>query len=173
MILDLQKNGALLAAGIAIGAAGAMAVGGLARDVWRLTPLSAESRLDKTRDQLAAVTGDWRAEKAAREARDLALADRDRRLLAVGQEAALDQSAAVARWGRQCQAAYQSGVALGRALAKPSSPTGAPHAPATSPRPAAPPLGGLQPSFRDAWSLGAFDPARSTAAGGLPGPGSR
>lgn len=169
MSLDLQKNGALLAAGVAIGAAGSMAIGGLARDVWRLTPLSAESKLDKTRDQLADMTGEWRAEKAAREARDEAIADRDKRLLAVGQEAAVDQSAAAERWGQQCQAAYRSGVAFGRALAKPSpSNTGAPHAPSSPDRPAAVSAGGVRPSFRDAWSTGAFDPAGSVGAGGLP-----
>lgn len=53
MIFDLQKNGALLAAGIAIGAAGSMAVGGLVEDIWRVTPFSAESKLEKTRDRLA------------------------------------------------------------------------------------------------------------------------
>ena len=168
MILDLQKNGALLAAGVAIGAAGAMAVGGLARDLWRLTPLSAESKLDRARDQLADMTGAWRAEEAARKARDAALADLRGRLLAVGQEAAVDQSAAAARWGQQCQAAYRSGVAFGRALAKPSpSTTGAPNAPASSDRPAADPAGGVRPSFRDAWSTGAFDPAGPAGAGGL------
>lgn len=173
MMFDLQKNGALLAAGIAIGAAGSMAIGGLVKDIWRATPFSAESKLEKTRDQLADMTGNWRAEKAAREARDVAIADRDKRLLAVGQEAAVDQSAAAERWGQQCQAAYRSGVAFGRAIFKSTPTTGALHAPA-APASAAgrPPAGGVQPSFRDGWEAGRFDPARSAASGGLPGSGS-
>lgn len=174
MIFDFQKNGALLAAGIAIGAAGSMALGGLVKDIWRVTPFSAESKLEKTRDQLADMTGNWRAEKAAREARDVAIADRDKRLLAVGQEAAVDQSAAAERWGQQCQAAYRSGVAFGRALSKPTPSTGAFHAPA-APASAAgrPPAGGVQPSFRDSWAAGRFDPARPAAAGGVSGTGGR
>lgn len=173
MIFDFQKNGALLAAGIAIGAAGSMAFGGLVKDIWRATPFSAESKLEKTRDQLADMTGNWRAEKAAREARDVAIADRDKRLLAVGAEAAIDQGETVARWGEQCQAAYRSGVAFGRALAKPTPTTGAPHAPAAPALPAGRPTAGrLQPSFRDSWATGRFDPARSAGAGGLPGSGS-
>lgn len=168
MMIDFQKNGAILVAGIAIGVAGHSMIGGAIRSAWRVTPWSAESKLDKARDQLADMTGNWRAEKAAREARDVAIADRDKRLLAIGQDAAVDQSAAAARWGQQCQAAYRSGVAFGRALAKPSpSNTGAPHAPASPDRPAADPAGGLRPSFRDAWSAGAFDPAGSAGAGGL------
>ncbi|MBI5941657.1 MAG: hypothetical protein HY859_14670 [Caulobacterales bacterium] len=174
MIFDFQKNGALLAAGIAIGAAGSMALGGLVKDIWRVTPFSAESKLEKTRDQLADMTGNWRAEKAAREARDVAIADRDKRLLAVGQEAAVDQSAAAERWGQQCQAAYRSGVAFGRALPKSTLSTGAPHAPAAPASPAGRPTAGrLQPSFRDSWATGAFDPAAAAASGGLSGAGSR
>jgi hypothetical protein len=179
MIFDLQKNGALLAAGIAIGAAGSMAVGGLVKDIWRVTPFSAESKLDKTRDQLADMTGEWRAEKAAREARDVAITERDAQIRSYAGQAATDMTDTVARWGEQCQAAYRSGVAFGRALTTPrSTTTGGPgHAPAPVSDPADRPVAGraaagqLQPSFRDRWAAGAFDPARSTGPGGLPGPG--
>lgn len=171
MIFDFQKNGALLAAGIAIGAAGSMALGGLVKDIWRVTPFSAESKLEKTRDQLADMTGNWRAEKAAREARDVAIADRDKRLLALGAESAIDQGETVARWGEQCQAAYRSGVAFGRALPKSTPSTGAPYAPAAPARPAAgPAAGSLRPSFRDSWSAGAFRPSAAPVAGGVPRP---
>lgn len=170
MIFDLQKNGALLAAGIAIGAAGSLAISGLVGDLWNLTPWSAESKLDRTRDQLADMTGRWRAEEQARKDRDVAIVDRDKRLLALGAGAALDQGDTVARWGQQCQAAYQSGVAFGRALSK----TGGSNAATVAPRPAAAPAGPVpagrvRESFRSSWSAGAFDPARSAPAGGLPG----
>lgn len=173
-MFDFQKDGAILVAGIAIGLAGSSMIGGAIRSAWRVSPFSAESKLEKTRDQLADMTGNWRAEKAAREARDVAIADRDKRLLAIGQEAAVDQSAAAERWGQQCQAAYRSGVAFGRALPKPTPSTGAPHAPAAPASPAGRPTAGrLQPSFRDSWSAGAFNPAATAAAGGLSGSGSR
>jgi len=170
-MFNFQKDGAILVAGIAIGLAGSSMIGGAIRSAWRVSPWSAESKLEKTRDQLADVTGKWRAEEAARIARDLAIADRDKRLLNLGAEAAVDQADAAARWGQQCQAAYQSGVAFGRALSRPSTSPGAPHAPTPPRTPAAPVAGSVRPSFRDGWSAGAFRPSAAAPAGRVPGAG--
>jgi hypothetical protein len=147
-----------LALGAVIGAFLMSSLGNIGGVLWGLTPFSAESKLDKARalnvdlgrqvTACTAVAGEYRASEALRIGAAVAAAT----------ESKVDVEDATARWGATCNAAFNSGLAAGKAIAS----KGGPRAPQGSPGSApVPPAVGL--SYRDVWSERAFRPAGAAA----------